>query len=248
MPKPIVLVCSVELEAKPLLDRIERSRPLPHPRLRLWAGRLGGFPVVVAAGGIGKTNAAHALTAILERYRASAVIGFGVGGAYPGSGLDVGDLAVATAEHYGDEGVATGNGWISCEDIGIPLLADGGRRYFNELPVDQAGLESIDGALRDGPIAAMWGPFVTVSNCSGTTARGVELAERFGAVCESMEGAAYAHVAALYRLPYLELRGISNLVEDRDTSRWRLHEAAGTAAAGVRVAVENWRPALAETP
>ena len=43
----------------------------------------------------------------------------------------------------------------------------------------------------------------------------------------------YAHVAALHNLPYLELRGISNLVEDRDLSRWRLNEAAVNVAASV---------------
>jgi futalosine hydrolase len=35
-----------------------------------------------------------------------------------------------------------------------------------------------------------------------------------------MEGAAVAHVALLYDIPLLEVRGISNMVEDRDLSRW----------------------------
>jgi futalosine hydrolase len=51
-----------------------------------------------------------------------------------------------------------------------------------------------------------------------------------------MEGAAAAHVCALYDLPFLELRGISNLVEDRDREKWRLAEAAEAAqAAALRV-------------
>jgi futalosine hydrolase len=81
------------------------------------------------------------------------------------------------------------------------------------------------------------GPFVTVSNCSGTAARGLELAARFGGLVEGMEGAALAHVATLYGVPWLELRAISNAVEDRDLSRWRLRDAAEAAQRAVRVVV-----------
>ena len=85
------------------------------------------------------------------------------------------------------------------------------------------------------------GPFVTVSCCSGTAALGTAMAERFpGALCEGMEGAALAHVAAIYQVPLLELRAVSNLVEDRDMSRWRIREAAETAQQAVRIVVRAW--------
>jgi len=73
------------------------------------------------------------------------------------------------------------------------------------------------------------GPFVTVSQCSGTRSRGDELYDRFGGLCENMEGAAAAHICAIYAIPFLEIRGISNLVEDRDTSKWRIQDAAQAA-------------------
>jgi futalosine hydrolase len=43
---------------------------------------------------------------------------------------------------------------------------------------------------------------------------------------ESMEGAAIAHVAALAGIQVGEIRGISNLVGNRDRSAWRVKEAA----------------------
>jgi futalosine hydrolase len=64
------------------------------------------------------------------------------------------------------------------------------------------------------------GKFVTVSTCSGTSIRGQELENRFNGICENMEGAAIAHTALLYDTPLLEVRGISNMVEDRDISKW----------------------------
>ena len=41
-----------------------------------------------------------------------------------------------------------------------------------------------------------------------------------------MEGAAVAHVAHLHGIPVGEVRGISNMVTNRDTGAWRLKEAA----------------------
>lgn len=236
------MICSVPLEAEPVRLRLQQSRPLRVGRKMGAAGRLDGVPVLLLSAGMGKVNAAQGLTAALERFPAKGVVGFGVGGAYPGSGLGVGSLALADREIYGDEGVATPDGWISTEGIGIPLVERGERRTFNQFPLDPARVAAAARSLAADGLEAVVGPFVTVSCCSGTARRGEELAGRFGAVCETMEGAAYAHVAALYDLPFLEVRGVSNLVEDRDLAAWRLPEAAEIAARAAEVIVRSFQP------
>lgn len=200
-------------------------------------GALREREILLVTGGMGKTNAAQALTAILERHETPAVVGFGVGGAYPSSGLEVGDVALAASEIYADEGVDTPDGWIPTNSIGIPLARVATGELYNEFPVDAAQLAAAADALRAAGIHASTGPFATVSTCSGTAVRGAEIAARHAVVCETMEGAAYAHVAALYGLPFLEVRGISNLVEDRDLSTWRLAEAAEAAARALEIIV-----------
>jgi futalosine hydrolase len=189
---------------------------------------------------MGKTNAAHGATALLESRPVRGVVGFGVGGAYPGSGLSPGDVALASRAVYGDEGVATPDEWIDTEGIGIPLVERGGQRWFNAFDADAVRVEAARRALEAAGIPARVGPFVTVSACSGTEARGIELAARFGGLVEGMEGAALAHVATLYDVPFLELRAISNAVEDRDLSRWRLRDAADAAQQAMRVLVRSW--------
>jgi futalosine hydrolase len=229
----IALICSVALEADPLVRLMTRPSDLVIGRRSGSEGEIGDAPVVLVVGGMGKTNAAQALTAVLELRRARAVIGFGVAGAYEGSGLEIGDIALASSEIYADEGVETPSGWASTREIGIPLLARGELELFNEFPVDPGCLTMAGDALAAAGIRHATGPFATVSCCSGTTERGRVIASGMDAICETMEGAAYAHVAALYEVPFVGVRGVSNHVVDRDPSAWRLEEAAAAAARAV---------------
>jgi len=243
-PWPLALICSVPFECAALLESLEERREEAIGRKPAWSGRLDGVPVVLLPAGMGKTNAAHGATALLESRPVRGVFGFGVGGAYPGSGLAPGDVALASRAVYGDEGVDAPEGWMSTEGIGIPLVERGGRRWFNAFEADGARVEGARRALAEAGIRARVGPFVTVSTCSGTTAGGREMGARFGGVVEGMEGAALAHVATLYDIPFLELRAISNAVEDRDLTRWRLREAADAAQRAVRVVVRGWNTHL----
>jgi futalosine hydrolase len=71
--------------------------------------------------------------------------------------------------------------------------------------------------------------FVTMTSCTGTDRDARAIEARTGGAVESMEGAAVAHVAHLHGVRVGEVRGISNIVTDRDTRAWRLKEAAAAA-------------------
>jgi futalosine hydrolase len=186
------------------------------------------FPLVVA--GIGAVNTAHALTGYFATHqKPSLVIQTGIAGAYVPAGIPVGAVVLADTEIYGDLGVLMVDGWQPMEAVGIPLVAarDGRPARFNYFPLDETLVARASGI--GGSLITRTGPFLTLSIVTGVRALGDELHDRFGALCESMEGAAAAHVCALHDIPFLEVRGISNLVEDRDRSKWRIKEAAEAA-------------------
>jgi len=201
-------------------------------RPAFYTGAVAGSRVVYGASGVGKTNAAHTATILLEKFRMSCIVNFGIGGAYPASGLKVGDIAVAEKEVYADEGVLLIDGLHSFEITGIPLLKVRGRKYFNEFPADKR-LSKL--ALKaSGTVApCRSGVFLTVSACTGTGKRAGELAGKFGPICENMEGAAVAHICRSYGVPFVEIRGISNIVEDRDMKKWDMKLAAGNSQKAV---------------
>ena len=220
----ILVLSATSLEQQVLQERVEdvvRQVVVGREWVR---GKIAGREVLLVETGIGAVNTAHALTCVLQAVRPDWVLQLGIGGAYPGSGLAIGDVALASEECYGDLGVRTGDGWQGAELIGIPVL-EKGERYFNRFPLDREWLQKAASILPDAKVGA----FVTVQECSGTDALGIERGERFAAVCENMEGAAAAHLCVLYEVPFVEVRAMSNRVEARNRDTWDVPLALGEA-------------------
>lgn len=223
----IALLCSVPTEAELLAREIQVSETRVSGGKSLAAGMVAGRSVLLCVGGMGKVNAAHAATLLLSRPGVRVLLVFGVGGAYPASGAQVGDLAVATREIAGDEGVLTAEGFRDTQYIGIPLLRSSAANLYNVFPASDSLLKPalrILGSGRSDRVHA--GAFVTLSSCTGTASRASELEMRYHGLCENMEGAAAAQVALSHEVPWLEVRGISNLVEDRNLTAWNIPRAA----------------------
>ncbi len=239
-----------------------------HPLARPWhLGSFCGKTVLLIEGGVGQVNTASALTLALTRHKPATILQFGVGGAYVRSGLEVGDLAIATEECYGDTGVLTPEGWMDLEGMGFPMLpartgdqgqpdaegqtVDNGQTeralskpLYNRIPLDARRVEHIRKYLESGledrsSHQVATGPFVTVQQCSGVQSDGDTMAARYDGICENMEGAAAAHVAVATGIPFVEIRGISNRVVDRDLSRWDLPLAIGRCHQAVELIVKR---------
>jgi futalosine hydrolase len=194
-----LLVCTAtELEAALLRERLADNERVQILRM-----------------GVGAVNAAISVTRRLARELPRAIVVCGIGGAYPGSALQIGDVACAAMECYGDLGASSPTGFLDMKALGFPVI-NGPTRIYNDLP------------MQIFPVEAQ-GKFVTVSTCTGTRTAADQIATRTGGIVENMEGAAVAHVAHLYGVPVGEVRGISNIVTDRDPSSWRI-AAAATAA------------------
>lgn len=221
----------------------------------------GGRRVVLAMTGLDKVNAAHLLTCLLQAMDPAPrlVLQVGIGGALPGKGefapASVGDVVIATREVYSDTGSSSPGGWLSARDLGWPIALADGAESHGVFPIDGrlviAALEAVSGAVTRADASApgairpdehprvLAGPFVTASKVTGLASEAQELSERWEAVAESMEGAAAAHICALYGTPFLEVRGISNLVGDRDRAAWEVRRAVAAASWAARAIVDG---------
>ena len=200
MAESALLICT----ATPFESDVLRERLEDDPRVRF------------VHMGIGCVNAAHAVTLAIVANKPSAIVVCGIGGAYPSSGLHIGDVACAEVEIYGDLGAQSPTGFLDMKALGLPVVAGSSAPLFNELPMQLFP-------------ASRRANFVTVSTCTGTKAAALAMEARTGGAVENMEGAAVAHVASLHGVPVGELRGISNIATDRDKASWKIKDASDAA-------------------
>ena len=170
---------------------------------------------VIVAGGIGRTNAAAATTeAILTRGPFDLVVSAGIAGMMPGVELQIGDVLVAEACVYCEEGLQTQDAYLDMHAMGFSL----GDFQGNTVPVDTDLLDRL-------PESVLIGRIATVATCSGSDIQAELVARRTSAVAEAMEGAAVVHAARRLDVPAIEVRAISNTTGDRDRQQWDIAAA-----------------------
>ncbi len=186
--------------------------------------------------GVGPMESGITLSRFLERHHTKirSVVNFGIGGAYfsgPKQKPGLLDLCVAEREILGDFGVCYGDRIEPFSQGDFPAQS-----IFDFDPTLVAAAQS---ALSAGMVESTVGAFVTVNGASGFKVRGDHFADRYGAICENMEGAAVARVCELFKIPLVEVRAISNLVEDRTDEPWPIAEAAARAARAAKLIIKR---------
>jgi futalosine hydrolase len=176
--------------------------------------------VTVLAGGVGSAQAGAATSRALALQPGyDAVLSVGIGGAFPGK-AELGGLLLARRVFAADLGADSPAGFLGVDELGFGSASlDGGR-----IP----GLEAVVGTI------------LTVNTATGTDERAAELMARHpAAVGEAMEGYGVAAAAALFDLPFAEVRAVSNLVGKRDRDAWRLDLAFAALTAAARPIAEG---------
>ena len=226
---PHLIIAATAGELAPLRAVLEGARETPLGYGEAVSGCLHQVPVILAWLGVGKVNTAAGLALAAREVEPALVVQVGIGGAFPGSSLETGEVAVASVEIHLDSGVRSADGFSDMEALGFPLLSSP-ELLYNHIPVDDR-LSSELAAGRHQRVR-----FGTAETVSGDPRLADELSRRHGVAIESMEGAAAAQVSLALGLPFAEVRGISNLVGERDKANWRIAEAVTRSCA----VVEAW--------
>src|ERR1035437_2690227 len=139
--KPIIIIAAMPQEIELLEKALEHSGRIKAGGYEYVEGTISNLRVVVCAGGVGKVNAAAAIAVMIDRYQPQLVINIGCAGAYAGSGLSIGNLVVASEEVLADDGVVVADGWRDLRYLDIPSVEQGGRSYYNILPLSRHASE-----------------------------------------------------------------------------------------------------------
>ena len=204
------------------------SKHMTRSGLTLISGKIYHKTYDLVITGPGVFNAAHALTVYLEKSHPALVLQSGIAGIFRQTGGNIGDIGIATREHYIHTGIQSDR----LENLPLPFdlidacpLTRKGIYLFEKDRVDHTH-EILSRSLSSNKINIIKGPFITVSTLTSSLRQVDTLYSTFSPVMEAMEGAACAHVAARYDIPFIEVRAASNYVGERDKSKWDIGLAA----------------------
>lgn len=188
-------------------------------------------------------NAAHALTIVIEQSRPKIIIQAGYAGIFKKSNLQIGDLAIATEEKYIHTGIESPSNYPAPDDLPFELIdkipsTKSGIYPLNNKYTDQAYQILSKSNLRKQCSIAP-GCVLTVSTITSTQKTADYLSKTFSPLMEAMEGAAAAHIATLYNIPFLEIRSGSNFVGERDKTKWDTSLASKNLSKACALIIEN---------
>ena len=178
--------------------------------------------------GIGAVQACHCVTREVVAAAASGepynlVVNLGIAGSYDLEAFPIGSAAVISREHFADLGFGSEEGFSDLFQYGIlekddfPYTKGALARQLLPYPHIEKVLEKY-GA----------GAGATVQCVTGTQARCNEIVAMYDPQIESMEGAGVYYAALMEKVPFFELRTVSNAVGERDTSKWESRAALDT--------------------
>jgi futalosine hydrolase len=156
----------------------------------------------------------YALTKSVHVNRPDLIIQAGIAGSFE-STKALGTIVAVKNETVGDLGVNEETGFKSLFDLklaGDNLYPWKDGRLINETDLlDKAGLRIVNA--------------VSVNEISTNTPAINYYRHQLNAEIESMEGAALHYVGLMERIPFLQIRSLSNFIGERDKTKWKMQEA-----------------------
>ena len=215
--------------------------PREEERSRLVEGAMAYSPALTfAVTGVGIPASLAFMVRLLQEARPARIWNIGIAGAYPNTGIHIGDIVVGASEVYGDIGFELP------DEPGFQSLQDSpfGKSYVEPLRLHVEPEWTAPVPVTNAPrsYSVHRGAGCTVNLCTGTERTGLLRKQRFHADFESMEGAAVAQAAQMWNIPVSEIRAISNIASTRDMQPDNIR----LAIANLRDFLERQRPGAME--
>jgi futalosine hydrolase len=229
----ILIVAATEFEIRPLLNRMNRVK---EPSDILTSYTYLGHEIDVLVPGIGMMVTSFHLGRQLQTARYDIAINAGIAGTYS-SRVPIGDVVEVTCETMSELGAEEEEKMISIFELG---LMDGDAFPFrkgllvNNDPVKVPALDKLMKVRGN-----------TVSMIRGSKEAIRQIRKFTEADIESMEGAAFFYSCLVCGIPFIQVRAISNFVEERDKSNWKVPMALKNLNLALQAIIEELeRPAL----
>jgi futalosine hydrolase len=166
--------------------------------------------------GVGMVAAAARTSGALARTRYDLALNLGICGSFDPA-LSPGTVVHVVSDGMSELGAEDGDAFLSIEELG--LLRGDAPPFSNGRLVNAA--VPVNPVLKCLP--AVHG--ITVNTVHGNERSIAETVRRFAPQVESMEGAGFMYACLIHAVPFAQVRAVSNMVERRNRSGWKIDEA-----------------------
>ncbi len=199
----LLIVAATEKEIAPLLQNI---KILKHRT-----------DVVIT--GVGMVATAFQLGKLFSKKKYDAAINLGICGSF-NRAIKTGEVVNVTEDIFSEFGAEDGNDFLKLTDMKLAdkkdMFLSPAKKFSSSVLKDFRKVKGI-----------------TVNTVHGNTKSISKIVSLYKPDVESMEGAAFFYACNQFKIPALQLRAVSNYVENRNTENWniplavkRLNEAA----------------------
>jgi futalosine hydrolase len=164
--------------------------------------------------GVGAAATVYQLMNRIEKNKYDFILQVGLAGTYTNE-LKLGESVIVEADCFADLAVWENKKIISVNDLGLTNP--------DEAPFEKGWLVNQNISIISTLAKKVKG--ITVNLLSDDLNYVHEMKLKYNAAIESMEGAALHYVCIQKNIPFLQIRGISNRVGERDKSKWNFKEA-----------------------
>jgi len=251
MPPHILITTAVNQEIENLSQITEKLNVVHIGGRKTYQGSIERHKVRILVTGPGSVNTVQAMTACIENSKPILIIQTGCAGAFQESGLQIGDIGIATEEINIHLGIESEKPDSPLTELPFSVLRKGSvalkSRYPCSKSLSDLACKILVDALTKEKINVKKGPFVTVSTITATEKRAKSLYSQFSAYMEAMEGAGAAHLSIHYNIPFLEIRSASNMVGKREKYKWDLARACRNSNKAVLAFIRSFEPKMLDS-
>lgn len=198
-----LVVAATVIEITPFLEKYRNGKDMP-----------AAINIDILITGIGLTATTYSLTRQLQVKRPDIIIQAGVGGCFDTT-IPLGSVLAIKQEAIADQSVV--------ELDKLKTLFDLKLVPQNQYPFSNGWLVNKSEVLKKVNLKKV--KAVSVNEITTSAQKVKFYKQAFSPVVESMEGAALHYVCLMEKIPFLQIRSVSNYIAERNKKNWNMKES-----------------------
>ncbi|HKP32353.1 MAG TPA: futalosine hydrolase [Chitinophagaceae bacterium] len=190
------IVAATMAEIEPLIEKTSTS----------------DFKLIIT--GVGSAATTFQLTKLLATEKPDLIIQAGIAGSFDNT-LPLGTTVAVLRDRFADLGVEENNQWKDVFDLNLANK--------NDFPHVNGWLNNEGDLIKNVDIPTVTS--ITINEVTTNPSRISQFSKKYQPVIESMEGAAFHYACLQYKIPFLQLRSVSNYIGERDKNKWQIAAA-----------------------